>query len=161
MALRRLEEHHDFILRKGIADVKIKITADKKRRILRGPVPDPERSAAHEHIILHGVADVMGGMVLELTLVRIAKDIEIMGAELGHGLDFLAVFFGHVASEPPVKDHRGLVEKRKIGRVWHITMELIDEDLFLAVEEVSGHFPEGLSPLDGAAGKLHFPEAGL
>ncbi len=64
---------------KVIAHVEIEITADDKGGVSAVFTPTGKGTASYQHIVLHGMSQIVGGVVIQLTLVRSADKIIFVG----------------------------------------------------------------------------------
>ena len=107
------------------------------------------------------MTDVVGRMVLHLTLVGIAELFEFICAGGGHGLDFLTVFQWDIGPQTPVENGDEIVQQFPVIMVRDYLEKFVGEDFFLLVKQLRSEFSDGLSTFEGIADDSHFPQSGL
>ena len=104
------------------------------------------------------MADVVGGVIVELPEIGFADEVEIVGAITRHGRDLHAVFAGNVTREPPVEDDGQVTQESQVVVVGDDGAYLVHENGLLVVQQTVGQRPESRSALLGIPFEAKLPE---
>lgn len=91
-----LVKRNELVACKGVTHVEIEITADDKGGVSAVFTPTGKGTASYQHIVLHGMSQIVGGVVIQLTLVGGADEIILMGAGEGDAINLVPVLFRHI-----------------------------------------------------------------
>ena len=104
VSMFRTTEGDQFVPGEVIPNIKIEITTHQQQRICTTVAPYGKGAASHQHILLHRVTNIVGRMVVELTLIGGSNRIKLVRTGLRHGIDFKAILFRYVFAQITVKN---------------------------------------------------------
>ena len=119
---------------KVIAHVEIEITADDKGGVSAVFTPTGKGTASYQHIVLHGMSQIVGGVVIQLTLVGGADEIILMGAGEGDAINLVPVLFRHIFPQIPVEKDNEETEEFKITFRGDYLFYLVHKYFFLKIK---------------------------
>ena len=120
--------------------------------------PCRERTASDEHVLAHGVPDVVRRMVVELTLVRGAYGVEVVRAVERPGVYLAPVLFGDVPSQIAVEDHDQAPQELQVAVRRDGFADLVHENLLLIAHQPGRERSSRRSRLFGRPGRVKLPE---
>ena len=104
------------------------------------------------------MADIMCGMIIQLTFVRSTDRIIFVGTGKRDSVDLRPVFFRYVFSQVTVKQDQEKTQELQITVRRYDLTYLIDKNLFLVMEQIFCQFPESNSPFGRIPLQRHFPQ---
>ena len=154
----RTAEGDDFVAGEVVAHVEVEIAADHQLPVGAHAAPCRERTAPDEHVLAHGVPDVVRRMVVELTLVRGAYGVEVVRAVERPGVYLAPVLFGDVPSQIAVEDHDQAPQELQVTVRRDEFADLVHENLLLIAHQPGRERSSRRSRLFGRPGRVKLPE---
>ena len=154
----RTAEGDDFVAGEVVAHVEVEIAAYHQLPVGAHAAPCRERTAPDEHVLAHGVPDVVRRMVVELTLVRGAYGVEVVRAVERPGVYLAPVLFGDVPSQIAVEDHDQAPQELQVTVRGDELADLVHENLLLIAHQPGRERSRRRSRLFGRPGRVKLPE---
>ncbi len=112
------DKTQDLVFSKIIIHIEIEIPPDDQVAVGRPAIPYAESGAGHEVHILHGMAQVVRGMIVQHPGIRRPHETELGRGKARNPVNLLPVFLFHILVEVPVEkadesQHEPLVELRR------------------------------------------------
>ena len=83
---------------KLIPHVKIKIASDNEGGVGTVFSPGGKGTATYQHVILHGMSQIVSRMIIELALVGSTDKVVLMGTGERNAINFISEFFRDILS---------------------------------------------------------------
>ena len=107
------------------------------------------------------MSQVVGGVVIQLTLVGGADEIILMGAGEGDAINLVPVLFRHILSQIPVEKDNEETEKFEVTFRRNYLFYLVHKYFLLKIKQVGSQLADGFASFVGRSAYFQFPKSAL
>ena len=107
------------------------------------------------------MSQVVGGVVIQLTLVGGADEIILMGAGEGDAINLVPILFRHILPQIPVEKDNEETEEFKITFRRDYLFYLVHKYFLLKIKQVGSQLADGFASFVGRSAYFQFPKSAL
>ena len=107
------------------------------------------------------MSQVVGGVVIQLTLVGGADEIILMGAGEGDAINLVPVLFRHILPQIPVEKDNEETEEFKVTFRRDYLFYLVHKYFLLKIKQVGSQLADGFASFVGRSADFQFPKSAL
>ena len=159
IARLRPAKGHDLVAGEVVAHIEIEVAPDDRFSVVARTAPCRERTASHEHVLAHGVPDVVRRVVVELAFVGGADGVEVVRAVKRPGVYLAPVLLGDVPPQVTVEYPDHAAQEFQVALRGDEFADLVYENLFLVVHQPCGEGACRRPRLFGRPGGIELPES--